>query len=95
MVIPAATIPRQELRTADGEVFAHIIQADEFARMQAEMEELRKQVATLTRQKNHYVAELTEVLKTYFPPPPTEEEMLAAQDNSHEIRKLIAELEAR
>jgi len=94
MVIPAASIPRQELRTANGEVFAYFIQADEFARMQAEMEELRKQVATLQRQKDHYVAELTEVLKTYFPLLPTEEEMLAAVDNSHEIRQLIAELEA-
>lgn len=95
MVIPAASIPRQELRTTDGEVFAYLIQADEMARMQAEMEELRKQVATLQRQKNHYAAELTRVFQTSIPILPSEEEMKNAVDNSHELRAVIAELESR
>jgi ABC-type phosphate transport system auxiliary subunit len=95
MVIPATSIPRQELRTANGEVFAHVIQADEFARMQAEMEELRKQVATLTRQKARYIAELNDVLKKSIPIPPSEEALAAMTPNSEELQKLIAELESR
>jgi len=84
-----------EVHDEKGRVIAHLVSAEQMNRLQAEMEELRKQVVTLQRQKDHYVAELTDVLKTYFPLLPTEEEMLAAVDNSHEIRKLIAELEAR
>ncbi len=94
MVVPANAVPIQELRTADGQVFAVVMSTEEFARMKAEMESLREQVATLQRQKTYYAAELTDILKTWIPIPPTEEEVLAAVPNSEELSKLIAELEA-
>ena len=95
MVIPASSIPRQELRTTDGAVFAYLIQADELARMQTELEELRKQVATLQRQKDRYIAELNDLIRNSIPIPPSEEELAAAIPNSDELQKLIAELESR
>lgn len=94
MVIPAASIPRQELRTVDGEVFAYIIQADELASMQAELETLREQLATAIRQRDHHLAKREELLKTYFPLLPTPEEMRAPKATSEDMAKLIAELEA-
>lgn len=93
MVVPSNAIPVQELRTADGQVFAVLVMPEEFARMQAEVQALREQVATLQRQKNHYVAELTRILQTWMPVPPTEEELRAAVPNSEELRKIIADLE--
>ena len=95
MVVPANAVPIQELRTADGQVFAVVMSTEEFARMKAEMQAMREQVATLQRQKNHYVNELIHILKTWIPIPPTEEELLAAVPNGEELTKLIAELESR
>lgn len=94
MVVPANVPGCYELRTADGQMFAVVMSPEEFARMKAEMQALREQVATLQRQKNYYAAELTDILKTWMPIPPTEEEVLAAVPNSEELSKLIAELEA-
>lgn len=94
MVVPSNAIPVQELRTADGQVFALLVTPEEFARMQAELQALRERTATLQRQKNHYVNELLNILKTWMPIPPTEEEVLAAVPNGDELRKIIAEIEA-
>ena len=95
MVIPSTGITEQELRTTDGKVFAYFVPAEEMDRLRAEIDSLREQVATLQRQKDHYVAELTRVLQTSLPIPPTEEEVNAAVPNSEELRKIITELEAR
>ncbi|VTT98177.1 unnamed protein product [Gemmataceae bacterium] len=94
MVIPAASIPRQGLRTADGEVFAYVVHADELARMQAEIATLREQLATAISQRDHHLAKREELLKTYFPLLPTPEEMSAPQATSEDMAALIAELEA-
>jgi hypothetical protein len=95
VVIPNPPITRVSLHTADGQVTADFVPAEEYERLRAEVVTLREQVATLRRQKDRYVAELTEVLKTSIPIPPTEEEVLAAVPNSDEVRKIIEDLEAR
>lgn len=95
MVVPSNAIPVQELRTADGQVFAVVMSPEEFARMQAELQALREQVATLQRQKNHYVAELTRVLRTSIPIPYTEAEINAAVPNPEALQQLISDLESR
>lgn len=96
MVVPTPSpAAEQELRNLDGQVYAYVVSAARMEQMRAELEALRAQVATLQRQKDHYVAELTDVLRTYIPIPPTGEELKAAVPNSDEIQKLIAELESR
>ena len=95
MVIPNPDSAPLEVRDASGQVIAYLVPAEQMNRMRAELDALRAQVATLQRQKNHYVAELTRVLKTWIPIPPSEEEVLAATDNSAELHKLIADLESR
>ena len=94
MVSKNPTIERQPLRTIDGEVFAVLLSAEEFAQLQAENDSLREQAAMLLRQKNHYVSELERIMKTWVPPP-TEEELKAAMPNSEELVQLIADLESR
>lgn len=94
MVVPSNLGPVQELRTADGQVFAMLVARDEFARMQAELQALREQVATLQRQKNHYVNELIALIKSSIPIPPSPEQIAAAKPNSEELSQLIADLEA-
>jgi hypothetical protein len=95
MVIPNPNSKPLEVHDEHGRVIAYIVAVEEMERLRGEMEELRKHVATLQRQKDHYIAELLEVYRTNFPPPPTEEEMLSAVDNSHELQQLIDELKAR
>ena len=95
MVVPTITIAGQALRDTDGQISAYIVPAEELDRLRAEVESLREQVATLQRRNDRYVREMTEMLRTYIPIPPTEEEMLAAVDNSHEVRKIIADLESQ
>ena len=68
MVAPS-NAPVHELRTANGAVFAVVVSPEEFARLQAETQALREQVATLQRQKNYYVNELLNTLKTWMPQP--------------------------
>jgi outer membrane protein TolC len=70
------------------------ISPEELTALRAELEMLRAQVATLTRQKAHYRADLERVLKSSFPLPPTEEEMREAGKNPNALAELIAELEA-
>lgn len=95
MVVPLSTIPVQELRAADGQAFAVVVASEEFARMQAELAALREQVATLQRQKNYYVGELTRVLQTTIPVPHTQAELDSAVPNSDELHRIIGDLEAR
>ncbi len=82
-----------EVRTVDGHLQAFLVPAAQMEQMRAELESLRTQVATLQRQKNHYVAELTRVLQTSIPLPPTEDEVMAAEPDFEEPQKLIADLE--
>jgi outer membrane protein TolC len=72
-----------------------LITAEELAALRAELDSLRAQVETLTRQKANYVSQLERLLRTSVPIPPTEDEILAAVDNSDELRRLIADLESR
>jgi hypothetical protein len=95
MVSKNPTIERQPLRTTDGEVFAVLLSAEEFAQLQAENDSLREQAAMLLRQKNHYLSELERIMKSWVPLPPTEEELKAAIPNSEELAQLIADLESR
>jgi hypothetical protein len=96
MVVPTPSpIAEQELRTTDGQVYAYIVPATELERLRSEMEALRSKVAQVERERDRYLAELTEVLKTYIPIPPSEEELKAAVPNSEELARLISDLEAR
>ena len=95
MVVALNALPVQELRTADGHVYAVVLSPEEFARMQAEAQVLREQVATLQRQKNHYVAEVERLLRTTIPIPHTEAEVRAAVPNSDELHRLISDLGGR
>ncbi|MBY0456443.1 MAG: hypothetical protein K2V38_03840 [Gemmataceae bacterium] len=94
MVVPANAPGVHELRTADGQVFAVVVSPDEFARLRAEVQALREQVATLQRQKNYYANELIDLLRTWMPVPPTEDDLRAAVPNPEELRNLVAEIEA-
>jgi outer membrane protein TolC len=95
MVVPATSIPRQELRTTDGQVYAYIMPADELHRLQTEVATLREQVTKLQKQKERCEADLKRVLKSSIPLPPTEEEIREAAANPNGLGNLIAELEAR
>jgi hypothetical protein len=91
MVIPTAAIRRQGISIEDGQVFAYFVPAEEMDRLQNELEALRQQVATLQRQRDRYVREMTELLKTRFPPLPTPEKMADASQwaTSEDIRQII------
>ena len=87
MVSHAPAFAPQELRTTVGGVFAYFVPAEEFDRMRAEIAALRADVARLARQKDFYIAELTDLLKTSIPLPPTEDELRQA------LADLVVELE--
>lgn len=96
MVVPTPSpITEQDLRTADGQVYAYVVPVEQMERMRAELASLREQLATAIRQRDHHLAKLEEVLKEYFPLPPTEQEMLTPQATSDDIARLLADLESR
>jgi hypothetical protein len=93
----ATSLVSQELKAADGRVVAYFVPAEEMDRLRAEIDSLRQQVGTLQRQKDRYTRELTDLLKTRFPPLPTPEQMADASQwaTSDDIRQIIADLESR
>src|SRR5262249_40765409 len=97
MVIPAPGDKPLEVRSEDGQVIAYIVPVEQMSRLRAENDSLREQVALLQRQKGHYIAKLTEALKTRFPPLPTPEQMADPSQwaTSDDIRQIIADLESR
>jgi hypothetical protein len=95
MVIPAPDSQPLEVRGADGQVIAYLVPAEQMAQLRGQIDSLREQLAAAVQQRDHHRAKREELLKTHCLPVPTEEELLAAVPNSHEIAKLIAELESR
>ena len=94
MVIPNASTPH-ELRTAKGELLAVLISPDELARLQAEVESLREQVATLRQQRDRYAGRVEEMVRTWVPGPLTPEEIAEAERNPGDLSALIAEFERK
>lgn len=85
--MPAApAIPSQPLHDTDGQVFAYFVPADR-------LDALRRQVDTLTRQRDHYAEELKRHLLAFVPEPPTEDEFARAEANPTDLTGLIADLE--
>jgi hypothetical protein len=97
MVVPGAGIAEQGIRDIDGKVFAYFVPAEEMDRLRAEIDSLREQVVTLQRQKDRYLREVEDLLKTRFPLLPTPEEMAdpSRWATSDDIRQIIADLESR
>jgi chaperonin cofactor prefoldin len=73
------------------------VPAEEMHALLAEVESLRRKLAAVTHQRDVYMAELEEALKTGISIPPTEEEMAeaAANDNTHEIDAIIVRLRSQ
>jgi hypothetical protein len=91
----ATAIPSQPLHDTDGKVFAYFVPADRFDQQRADMEVLRNQVETLTRQRNHYAEQLKQELLAFIPEPPTEDDFRNAEASSDALSALIAELETK
>lgn len=90
-----STIPPQPLHDTDGKVFAYFVPADQFDKLQAEMDELREQVMSLTRQRDHYAEQLKQSLLTFVPESPTEDDFRVAQSRPADLSALIGELEKK
>ena len=88
MVVPANMLATQELRTADGQVFAVVVSPDEFARMQAEVQALRDEAGRLR-------ARVNEMVRTWLPAPMTADEVAAAERNAGNLSAFIANLEGK
>lgn len=95
MVVPSPNARPHPVLGDDDQVIAYVVSAEQLKRMQDEIASLREQLAKATEQRDIHLAAEVELLKTLHPLPPTEEEMLAAVDNSHLIRGIIADLESR
>ncbi len=91
----ATDIPSQPLHDTDGKVFAYFVPADRFDQLRAEMDTLRKQIGTLTRQRDHYAERLKQLMLEFAPEPPTEDDFRNAEASSEALSALIAELEAK
>jgi hypothetical protein len=95
MVIPTPDTKPLEIHGADGQVIGYVVSAEQMNRLRVEIASLREQLDIAERQRDHHLAKRQELLRTHFPLPPTEEELLTAPPNSHEVMKLIADLESR
>jgi hypothetical protein len=83
-----AAIPSQPLHDTDGRVFAYFVPADR-------LHQLLAQVESLTRQRDHYAAQLKDHLLAFVPDPPTEEEFARVEANPTDLSGLIADLERK
>lgn len=90
-----STIPPQPLHDTDGKVFAYFVPADQFDKLRAEMDGLRRQVSSITRQRDHYAEQLKQSLLTFVPEPPTEDDFRDAETRPADLSALIAELETQ
>jgi hypothetical protein len=84
----------QPLRDPSGTVAAYFVPASEFEALLSEMSELRQEVARLTRQRDGYVARLTDAYQTLQPPPLSDEELDAPVQNPNGLDEILAKLEA-
>ena len=67
MVIPNSDANPLEVRDEDGQLIAYIVSTEQMSRLRAEVNSLREQLAIAVQQRDHHLAKLHEVLKSYFP----------------------------
>jgi hypothetical protein len=82
-----STIPPQPLHDTDGKVFAYFVPADQFDKLRAEMEHVRKQ-------RDAYELKLRSLLPKATPEEEAEMRRLSETAVPNGLRTLIADLEA-
>jgi transketolase len=82
-----STIPPQPLHDTDGKVFAYFVPADQFDRLQAEVEHVRKQ-------RDAYESKLRSLLPKATPEEEAEMQRLLETAVPNGLRNLIADLES-
>ncbi|MCE9561907.1 MAG: hypothetical protein K8U57_07620 [Planctomycetes bacterium] len=94
MVIPSPNSKPVEVLDETGRVIAFVVTAEEMRRLRGEIASLTEQLAIASKQRDHHLRQLEEVLREYFPLLPTPEEMNGPHATSEDIARLIADLEA-
>ena len=86
-------IPSQPLHDTDGRVFAYFVPADKLDQLRTDLDTARRQVESLTRQRDHYAEQLKRHLLAFVPEPPSAEEYVRVEANPTDLSGLIAGLE--